>query len=676
MGRVSSSGGAPGAIRSIRSWWARAVVPTAVGLPNGRIVAAGLLLLFAAWLVLVITSINGTSSGAFYPMVYPGNDPALLLGSPNLIRTDEWNVQTVWAIAQYQQGLPAVNETFPGGMDATIPQDLPRVDWSAVFRPHLWGFWISDVGHAQAWKWWLPLLGVAAAGYLFVLVLLPARPLTAMIVALSLAASPFFQWWLLQTTLWPVAWGLAVLAGVIWLMRSESRRALWVWLPVIAYLTVVMGMGIYVPFILPVAVVVAFAAVGVAVQAARERGWRLVVGRSLGVVGAGAAGGVVLAVWLATRWDAVTDFLSTAYPGERLEATGARADFRGAAALLGSTFTNSLKHAGTFLDGNASESVTFFLPGLFLAPVVGWLIWRRRRDGAGFPWAVVLTFAGAVVLVAFILVPGWDAIAHLLLLDRTTAGRARIGLGFASFVVTAMLLAEVTRKRRPGWLISLIGPAVFVAVQGGIAWALSRYAPHLLSAAGVWLIIAAVSAAAILAVARGWRGTAAVLLLAVSVAGSHSVNPLYLGVFDLRETAPSQAIQELDAKNGGTWVGVGDRLTTAILLESGVEAFNGFQGAPNGDMWDVVDPDARYEYEWNRLAGVSWTLGDGEPVVSNPYPDQISVTFDPCSDFAQENVEFVLTDQSATPDGSCLRQVETFDLNQSDLTIWQVLPSE
>jgi hypothetical protein len=52
------------------------------------------------------------------------------------------------------------------------------------------------------------------------------------------------------------------------------------------------------------------------------------------------------------------------------------------------------------------------------------------------------------------------------------------------------------------------------------------------------------------------------------------------------------------------------------------------------------------------------------------------VTFDPCSDFAQENVEFVLTDQSATPDGSCLRQVEAFDLNQSDLTIWQVLPSE
>jgi hypothetical protein len=162
----------------------------------------------------------------------------------------------------------------------------------------------------------------------------------------------------------------------------------------------------------------------------------------------------------------------------------------------------------------------------------------------------------------------------------------------------------------------------------------------------------------------------------VSVAGSHSVNPLYRGVFDLRETEPSQAIQELDAETGGTWVGVGDRLTTAMLLESGVEAFNGFQGAPNEEMWDVVDPDVRYEYEWNRLAGVSWTLGDGEPVVSNPYPDQISVTFDPCSDFAQENVEFVLTDQSATPDGYCLRQVETFDLNQSDLTIWQVVPSE
>ncbi len=94
-----------------------------------------------------------------------GRDPDLLAGTPQLIRTDEWNVQTVWAIAQAEQGLPVENQTFPGGMDATIPQDLPRADWSVAFRPHLLGFLAWDVDHAIALKWWLPGLSLIAAAY-------------------------------------------------------------------------------------------------------------------------------------------------------------------------------------------------------------------------------------------------------------------------------------------------------------------------------------------------------------------------------------------------------------------------------------------------------------------------------------------------------------------------------
>ncbi|MFT4135084.1 hypothetical protein [Microbacterium sp.] len=663
-------------IEAVRTRWDRFVLPTAVGLPNARVVAFGLLLLLGVWAVLVLTSINGTSSGAFYPMVYAGEDPALLLGAPNLIRADEWSVQTVWAIAQNQQGLPLVNHTFPGGMDATIPQDLPRVDWTAIFRPHLWGFWIADVDHAQAWKWWLPLFGVAGAAYLFALVHLPARPITSMVLAAAFALSPFFQWWLLQTTLWPVAWGLAVLAGLGWMLKSRSRRAAGIWLALLCYLTVVMGMGIYVPFIIPIALVVACTAVGMVVSSARVQGWRFVLARSGAVLAAGASAGVVLVVWLVTRWDVVHGFLSTAYPGERLEATGSGSNVRAVAAVFGSSFTDALRHAGRFLDPNASESATFFLPGLFLAPVVVWLVWRCRRDRRALPWPLVLALASALVLLLFVFVPGWDPIAHLLLLDRTTLGRVRIGLGFASFAILVMVLAEVTGRSRPGWAVSSIGPAGFVVAQGVIALALFVGAPHLLAAAALWPVIAVVSAVVVLAAARGWPALAAGLLLVVSLAGSYGVNPLYLGVFDLRETEPSRLIQELDDTEGGAWVGIGDRLTSAMLLESGVEAFNGFQGTPSAQMWEAIDPQGRFEYEWNRLAAVTWSLGPGEPVVSNPFPDLIQVTFDPCSAFAQQNVAFVLTDSSQVPASGCLTELADFPLNRTDLTVWRVVPAQ
>ena len=237
-----------------------------------------------------------------------------------------------------------------------------------------------------------------------------------------------------------------------------------------------------------------------------------------------------------------------------------------------------------------------------------------------------------------------------------------------------MTLGSVSRKTRPGWFVTSLGPVAFVLCQAGIAFALSWMAPERLALSGFWWVVTLVSAFAILAAGRGWRLPAALALLAVSVAGSANVNPLYRGVFDLRETETSQTIEAIDDEDPGAWVGLGDKLTTAMLLESGVQAFNGFQGAPNEDMWDIIDPDQRFEYEWNRLAGISWTAGEGEPVVTNPYADQISVTFDGCSAFAQEHVTYVLSDETQSPDDSCLREVDSFDLNQTDLTIWEVVP--
>lgn len=64
--------------------------------------------------------------------------------------------------------------------------------------------------------------------------------------------------------------------------------------------------------------VIAFA-IGFAGQAAREHGWPTILRRSVRLLAAGVAAGAVLIVWLVTRWKTVSDFLSTAYPGERLE---------------------------------------------------------------------------------------------------------------------------------------------------------------------------------------------------------------------------------------------------------------------------------------------------------------------------------------------------------------------
>lgn len=656
----------------VRSRYAAWLEPSETGLPRARVLLAFPALLLVGGIILIALALNGTSSGVFYSQLHVGSDPDLILGQPEEIRSDEWNVQTVWAIAQVQQGLPERNETFPdGGMDTTVPQDLPRVDWSVAFRPHLFGFMIMPLDNAMAWKWWIPGLAVMGFAYAFFVSILPRRPLASAFLAVGFFFSPVLQWWYLNTTLWPVAWGFAVAAALVWAARDARRWTRWVWGAIAGYLTVVMAMGIYVPYILPVVLVVVFFAIGVLIQHwRRERGFGDAVGRYGPLLVGGTAGGAITGVWLATRLTVVEAFLSTDYPGERLTQSGL-ADTAFLVRTVGSAFSQTLKHGG-LIGQNPSEASSFFLVGFFLLPAVVVAVVQVFRRTRRLPWMVIGVVASALLIGLFLFVPGWDAVAHLLFLDRSVPNRLRLGLGFASMLIVPLFVALLDARKRPsGWVVSAVVALLYIVTQFGVLWYLRRNSPGDVANAPWWLLFTVAGALVLFLIARRAVLVGSVLFALLCFVQSGTVNPVYRGVLDLRETSLSKAIRSIEASDPGTWVGIGGRLSTAVLLESGVEAFNGFQGAPNKKMWEAIDPDGGFEYQWNRLAGISWVPGKGEPVISNPYPDQIVGTFDGCSDFAKDNVKYVLSEDPTLSTG-CLTLVKSVKLPAETVNLYRV----
>jgi len=671
-------------LSALRERYARWTAPRPDGLPNRAVVGFPLGLLGVVLVAFVALGLTGSSTGIVHDLISRGDDPALIAGEPEAIRSDEWFVQTSWVISQVEQDLPARNETFPGGMDATVQNDLPTTDWSTALRPHLWGFFFLPLDQAMALKWWLPGFAIIGAGYLLAVVLMPRRPVAAAALSVGFFFAPFFQWWYLSTTLYPAAWALLVMATAIWCVRSSNRVGAWVLSAFTAWTTAAMAVGVYAPFIVPVVLVSAAFVVGVVLTpvpqaetfAARVR-------RLVPLLAGGAAAVAVTLIWLVTRWSTIQGFTSTVYPGERLQEVGEGGWSEITQLFWGFLSFDLGRTAGLPFAVNMSEASTFFLPGMLLIVAVGWVIvdrWRttRRLD----PVTIALLIAGAVML-AFLIVPGWDAIAHLLLLDRTTSPRIRIGFGVLSFVLVLVIGREIDERRarrggRPPWWVAGAAAAVTLASMGVVLWRIHRatgleahfdgISP---SAVVVGVISALLLVASVVAIARGGMTTGAIALLVVSILAGLGVNPLYRGVLDLRDTATVRAIQQRDEQEPGTWVGItSSQLPTMMLVESGVTALNGFQGAPSNEMWSEIDPSGAAEERWNRLGMVSWVLGAGDPSPRNPYPDQVQMTFDACAPFAREHVTWVLSE--APIDSTCVTLSDTIQEGPTTMHIYEV----
>jgi cytochrome bd-type quinol oxidase subunit 2 len=633
------------------------------------------------FLVLVGLGVSGSSTGMFWSIFGEGTDHNLIAGEPRAIRTDEWFVQSSWVVSQYASDFAVDNGSFPGGADSTIQNDAPSWDWSTLFRPHVAGFLFLPLDQGMAVRWWLPGLALIAAAYVFVVSVLPRRPGTAALVAVGAYFSPILQWWYLPTTLYPVAWAFLGLSALIWLMKATGRQRIVavVLSGLTGYLTIAMVMSIYVPFIIPAAVVLAVFGLSVlVVMTYRERSVIRAIRSLSPLLLALVASVVVLAVWVFTRLDTIRAVLATVYPGTRLTETGA-VDAAGVISLLGGPFNSALMEDYTgSLGPNQSEAssvIPFAL--LLLIPAIAIIAsqWRERRR---VEWPLLAAVGASGIALAYWFLPGWDFVAHFIALDRTQTSRMRLILVILGAVLFVLIARHLERHRLPSaiaWSTIVVTVVYLVA----LLFFFSVTDSELVRRADNWrwIFICIVGTVALLLFRRITAGAVAFALAGVLVAGG--VDPLYRGVFDLpTDTQIGQAVVQEDDTEPGGWVAMADgpssriasNLGSAVLFQTGVESFTGVQTYPSERMWTEIDPAGRYEGAWNRLAQIYWTPGNGDPVVTSTFPDRIEVTFDACSDFAQRNVAHVLSEMPL--DSPCVTLDRTVKQGSATFYMWDV----
>lgn len=578
------------------------------------------------YLLLSIGGITTSNIGANPLRQDPQHPTGIEFGQPQPVRSDEFMTDSPISLGWIASGGRGIDN--PLNISPNVFQQLPSGPVSSlVFLDGTFARLGPVLPDALlfAGKWWLPTLLLFLG--------LPAwfRQITGSrrwgyLACVLMVFAPASAWW----SGWPLNTLGFISAAMALLIHAhrrfvEGRRVE----AVGAALLSAVLMARFPTYYQPYAIVLGFPLlIGTLVFLLRQDGPLKPKLLSVGV--AGGLGAILTAGTMLESLSSIRTGLDTVYPGQRTS-TGISQPF---GKVFGATDLGFLRHTQEGLVNNNASEVSSAFGVLFLVAVALWIAapWQGTRAAHGV-WLVV---AGLTTFwLAWCTVDFGPVGEHLPLINLVPAGRAANVVGFPAILAFCLLMAQW----RPGELARRASPAAAL-LAGGV----SLYAGSSLRAMGmplltlwmVWLSSAAV-AVVVFALVR-WPNRILPLVGAIAAAAAVTawVNPIEIGLADLRGSTTSHvmlAAAKTARANGELWASDTPAFD-ALMFATATPALSSRQQlGPNRSEWLKLDPDGSHEDMWNRggtyirfawaqVDGIAWAL---------PTTDQVVMTTSPCT---------------------------------------------
>lgn len=580
----------------------------------------------ALYVLFVLAGITTSSLGVSYLREDPDHPLGHQVGESRTIRSDEWSTETPIWLGEMTGA--AGTDANPLAAEPNYFAQLPSGPFSAVTFFEGTALRLGPVlpdTMLFAAKWWLPalLLWMFTPDWFR---LVTGRRRWGYLAAALIFFAPATQWWSMR----PVNTLGFMFAACALTIRAhgafgDGRRWAVAGYAAAAAICYARFPSYYQPLAILVGLPLLVATVAFLFGSAAR--WRTTL---LALLAVGVPAGLLTA---ATAWESLPSLqsgLDTVYPGDRV-ATGEANPLARVFAATVSGWAASVDEAGGAIINptELASSFTLLVPVLVILLVAQrWLGERAHR------WAFVAMAAAAAFWLSWCTID-WGPIGERLpLVNRVPSYRGNNAAGFPATIAFCLFLAQW----RPG-------PTLRAAVgSGATAGFVTAYAGS--SLRGDWLpglsLRLVWTAAAITAVVVFWLvwrpesrlAYAAVVVAVVSL--TWSVNPLVVGLGDLRESGTAQRmLQEGEqARDEGTLWASDDEFFDSLLTSSGVPSLSGRQQiGPVAEQWRRLDEDGSHEDLWNRgglhiefawvpEAGIEW---------QQPYVDVVILKTSPCT---------------------------------------------
>lgn len=623
-------------------------------------------LLLIIFSIFVVFKISGSSIGFYHNILYGDSkkDISLIYGQPQAIRSDEWLVWTQITISQSENNFPRFNEDLGSGRDLSLHFEIPTKDWSAVFKPQNWSFFVLPLEYAFAFKWWFLMYVLIVGAYFFTLKLLPKNRLFAAILSTAFALSPFVLWWYQSAVLALMGYGFLIILVSIHILDGKKIRVinnqyLSNTLTVIAliYLAISFSFILYPPFQISIGIIILTYLLGYVVNKLAYRKTLLLTmaKRVLLLLVAAFVTACVGIIFISGRQEAISKMNDSIYPGDRSVKSGGQTALTVLDGFLMPLLQSSYR--GAYYYSNQSEASNFIVLAPFLVTPIIWLIMKEYRKKHVIDWRLIIMVACTLLILCRMYLPFGDAFYKVILLDKVPHGRLLIALGFLGFIMLVHFLAKFTELKisikqgvRFGFIYATFIFALLLYIGLRVHDSYPLFAQNWYEVA----LLAGLFAAGMLIICSGRLLIVSVAFALFTLLCSFRIMPLYQGLGPIYNSEATKTIKK-NSDNTDSWLTVGSIYFEHFPLLASSDTLGGVQLYPDKNYWLSIFGDEN-EYTFNRKAHITFTAEDTGEKISLPQGNLIVINVS-CESKIMESVDYVLSDKPLHY--KCLYPIET-----------------
>lgn len=619
-------------------------------------------------LFVTVFKYSGSSIVNFNSIVQPNHDDRryhTLLGTPRMIRTDEWATSTTYILSQSQGTNPFsyFNDKLRGCQtDMFTVANSPVKDPLILGRPFQIGFLLLGNDMGLSFYWYARLTAMLLGSYELCLILTKKNKKVSFVGMLMITFSAAVQWWYCMDTL---IWGQIVVVLIDKFMNASKK-----WHKYVCALGIFIA-GLAYVFVLYPAWQVSFGYLFLAIVI-----WLLIKNIKYGnykftkhdvavifitilcIV-------LMLGRWYLKSADTMIAEMSTDYPGERQEVGGA-------AYNLYSYFYDIFFSFEFFPNPCEYSAMLSFYP----IPIILGLIYVIRNKKDLHFWIPMLTVSTFLTIWC---VWGFPAIiANITKMSMTTASRVSIPLGTACIYMLIYLFANFDEEKDKLINKKLTYPIAIFAIFYIIYKAKTTigHDPAFLDKFKI-LFAGEIFLAAIWGILNlnnsKIKNYTMYGLTIIALMSGLNVNPI-IRTTDIFYTKPvAIKLQELRNENpDAIWAVVdGGWYYNDYAVANGIRTINSTNVYPNLEMYETILKDKAEESRkiYNRYAHVNFEITEEESSVELLYADNVSIKLN-YNDLEKLNIEYILSTKDLSNESYADKFEELY--NEDDMYIYKV----